>query len=84
MADTIVPYIFNPQSLNRYAYVLNNPLRYTDPDGLIVRAAYDAVKTYVLEIQKAFMGLDSEKNNSPYSANYARPSSYKTPVQETA
>jgi RHS repeat-associated protein len=23
----------NPQALNRYAYVLNNPLRYTDPDG---------------------------------------------------
>lgn len=24
----------NPQTLNRYAYVLNNPLRYVDPDGL--------------------------------------------------
>jgi len=23
----------NPQSLNRYTYVLNNPLRYTDPSG---------------------------------------------------
>ena len=23
----------NPQSLNRYAYTLNNPLRYTDPSG---------------------------------------------------
>ena len=23
----------NPQALNRYAYVLNNPLRYTDPSG---------------------------------------------------
>lgn len=30
-----LPYadITNPQSLNKYAYVLNNPLRYTDPDG---------------------------------------------------
>ncbi len=33
MADTIVPDLFNPQSLNRYAYCLNNPLIYTDPTG---------------------------------------------------
>ena len=32
-ADTIVPRYANPQSLNRYAYTLNNPLRYTDPTG---------------------------------------------------
>jgi hypothetical protein len=32
-ADTIVPEPGNPQSLNRYAYVLNNPLRYVDPSG---------------------------------------------------
>jgi RHS repeat-associated protein len=31
--DTIVPDPYNPQSLNRYAYCLNNPLRYTDPSG---------------------------------------------------
>lgn len=33
MADTIVPDMFNPQSLNRYAYCLNNPLRYVDLSG---------------------------------------------------
>ncbi len=33
MADTIVPEPFNPQSLNRYAYCLNNPERYVDPTG---------------------------------------------------
>ncbi|HOV48080.1 MAG TPA: RHS repeat-associated core domain-containing protein [Anaerolineae bacterium] len=32
-ADTLVPDPANPQSLNRYAYTLNNPLRYTDPSG---------------------------------------------------
>ncbi|MFC1928096.1 hypothetical protein ACFLXK_00655 [Chloroflexota bacterium] len=25
----------NPQALNRYSYVLNNPLRYTDPTGYV-------------------------------------------------
>jgi len=32
-ADSIVPEPANPQSLNRYSYVINNPLLYTDPTG---------------------------------------------------
>gem|GEM_PF-6868117 len=32
-ADTEIPNVYNPQSLNRYSYVNNNPLRYTDPTG---------------------------------------------------
>ena len=32
-ADTIVPNFANPQSLNRYSYVYNSPLNYTDPTG---------------------------------------------------
>ena len=32
-ADTIVPDPGNPQDLNRYAYVRNSPLQYTDPTG---------------------------------------------------
>jgi hypothetical protein len=31
--DTIVPHPLNPQSLNRFSYVLNNPVKYTDPTG---------------------------------------------------
>lgn len=33
--DTVVPDPFNPQDLNRYAYVRNSPLNYTDPTGHI-------------------------------------------------
>jgi hypothetical protein len=32
-SDTIVPEPGNSQSFNRYAYVYNNPLKYTDPSG---------------------------------------------------
>ncbi len=32
-ADSIVPAPSNPQSLNRYSFVLNNPIKYTDPTG---------------------------------------------------
>jgi RHS repeat-associated protein len=31
--DTMLPDPYNPQALNRYAYTLNNPVKYTDPDG---------------------------------------------------
>ena len=32
-ANTIVPEPGNPQSLNRYSWVLGNPLRFIDPTG---------------------------------------------------
>lgn len=32
-ADTALPDIYNPQNLNRYSYVVNNPLRFIDPNG---------------------------------------------------
>jgi RHS repeat-associated protein len=32
-ADTISPNLFDPQELNRYSYVRNNPLKYVDPSG---------------------------------------------------
>jgi hypothetical protein len=31
--DTIIPNPANPQSLNRFGYVLNNPIRFNDPTG---------------------------------------------------
>jgi RHS repeat-associated protein len=32
-ADTMIPYMYNTQSFNRYSYVRNNPLKYIDPSG---------------------------------------------------
>ena len=47
-----LPYadIGDPQTLNKYAYVRNNPLRYTDPDGhadvdVIVKHTFEIVAT---------------------------------------
>ncbi len=46
-ADTLVPNPANPQSLNRYSYVLGNPLRYTDPSG---HFEDDAIKEYLKQL----------------------------------
>ena len=46
--DTIVPEPGNPQSLNRYSYTLNNPVKYRDPSGHWVESALDI----------AFIGYD--------------------------
>src|SRR5574340_1669005 len=32
-ADTLLPSLYDPQQLNRYAYVRNNPVRLVDPSG---------------------------------------------------
>ena len=49
-ADTLVPDPANPQSLNRYAYVLNHPLRYTDPSGHIAQDEQDAADSYLNQL----------------------------------
>ena len=47
-ADTLVPSPGDPQSLNRYAYVRNNPLKYTDPSGHALWAGEDIAQEFDL------------------------------------
>jgi RHS repeat-associated protein len=42
--DSIIQDVYDPQSLNRYSYVRNNPLRYTDPTGHFWGAALNIAK----------------------------------------
>jgi len=42
----------NMQSLNRYSYVLNNPLSYSDPSGFFFKKIFRAVKRFVKKIWK--------------------------------
>jgi RHS repeat-associated protein len=40
-SDSIVANPLNPQSFNRYSYVLNRPIRYNDPSGYTSVCAFD-------------------------------------------
>ena len=40
-ADTVIGDVYNPLSLNRYAYALNNPYKYTDPSGHVAGICID-------------------------------------------
>src|SRR5579875_3159321 len=55
----------NPQSFNRYAYALNNPLSLTDPEGLCTNGASagdgsgddSAIGQFVVDIGEAIVDL---------------------------
>jgi RHS repeat-associated protein len=71
-ADPIVQSYANPQSLNRYSYVWNNPLKHTDPSGLIVEFENE---DYIL----AMLG-----ELAMYGMDYASGSSFDQMVQDWA
>lgn len=75
-ADTTVQDWYNPQSLNRYSYCLNNPLIYVDPSGHYVWVYYWSEKLdngdYLCKVYiKATIELHGSYA-SPGYANYAK------------
>ena len=50
--DSVVPDLANPQSFNRYGYVHNNPLRYTDSSGHCI----DGISTWICILLMAYLG----------------------------
>ena len=57
-ADPIVQAPEDAQSLNRYSYVLNNPLSYTDPTG------YECGMVHGALTRDCVFGLDNEENTN--------------------
>ena len=55
-ADTIIPDPANPQSYNRYSYVNNSPMRFTDPSGHCAEIGAEECWSY-LESQFCADGL---------------------------
>ena len=43
--DTLIQNVYDPQSLNRYAFERNNPYKYVDPSGHQAQWILDAVRT---------------------------------------
>ncbi len=74
----------NPQALNRYSYVLDNPLRYTDPTGhWVITIQRDSV----LQFRDQFVAIEAEAVQELINLAYSTGGSYlSSPVfdRETA
>lgn len=51
--DPILPNVAEPQELNRYAYVMNNPMGYTDPSGFDAETIFGDWRKVRNQIQAA-------------------------------
>ncbi|VVM21531.1 Rhs family protein-like precursor [uncultured Gammaproteobacteria bacterium] len=58
-ADPYIQAPYNTQSYNRYSYVMNNPLKYTDPDGYrsLALIAATITKAIVVNVTNIFVQM---------------------------
>lgn len=76
--DPIVQDVYDPQSLNRYSYARNNPLRYTDPTG---HAIWDTIVNSVKQAVSAVQSFFSPPKAPPvYSSLPASSIPYRGPI----
>jgi len=59
-ADPVLPDAYDMQSFNRYSYVLNNPLKYTDPTGNTPNSATGVVNITIETIGDPESGITPE------------------------
>jgi hypothetical protein len=53
----------NPQALNRYSYVLNNPLRWTDPSGHSVYLTHQEAEQLIASYRDLANAMENYANN---------------------
>ncbi len=70
-ADPIVPSPGNPQTLNRYSYVNNNPLKYVDPSGHFLIAVIALLTTAGVVGAAIGAGLSAARGGSALQGAYA-------------
>jgi RHS repeat-associated protein len=72
-ADPFVPDATDPQSLNRYTYVRNNPLTFTDPSGYIIFIEHCTPKPPSADVEH---GPPDDPNTVKVTANFVPTCTY--------
>lgn len=64
--DTLIPNVYDPQTLNRYAFERSNPYKYTDPTGHqpVSQADDNAVDNFPQRIASMFIYRHLEKSGA--------------------